>query len=90
VAYPGRPPDHRRCRATANATGERCWRWALRGHWICQKHGGQFEAVRRKAKERDVLRKALPEVEAFYERQLASLRRVAWPEDYRRLDPGGD
>jgi hypothetical protein len=55
MAYPGRPPDHRRCRSL-NHQGVRCWCWSIRGAPVCQKHGGQLPVVKRAAKRRVAMR----------------------------------
>jgi hypothetical protein len=57
LAYPGRPPDHRRCRSL-NHQGERCKCWSIRGAPVCQKHGGQLPVVKRAAKRRLAMRDA--------------------------------
>lgn len=38
-----------RCTVTAKSTGERCKRWAIRGHHVCPKHGGQLPSVKARA-----------------------------------------
>jgi hypothetical protein len=58
VGYPGHPPDHKRCRATAKLTGERCLRYANRGGRVCYLHGGRAPQVQRKARERLAFREA--------------------------------
>jgi hypothetical protein len=77
--YPGRPPDHRRCRAKASRSGERCWRWSIRGARVCATHGGSAPQVRRKARQREALRKGLHLTHEWYEREA---------ERYRRLEEG--
>lgn len=46
------PPDGQRCTATANRTGERCERWAVRGATVCPTHGGRAPQVRAAAQRR--------------------------------------
>ena len=41
--------DDRRCTATANATGERCRRYAIAGGTVCPTHGGSAPQVKRAA-----------------------------------------
>jgi hypothetical protein len=74
--YPGRPPDHRRCRAKANRTGLRCQRWAIRGGLVCATHGGSAPQVKRKAKQREALRKAMHLTSEWYEHEAERYRRL--------------
>jgi len=44
--------DSRQCTATANSTGERCQRAAIKGSNVCYVHGGAAKQVKEKAQER--------------------------------------
>jgi len=44
--------DERRCTATANSTGERCQRAAIKGSNVCYVHGGAAKQVKEKAQDR--------------------------------------
>jgi len=44
--------ESRQCTATANSTGERCQRAAIKGSNVCYVHGGAAKQVKEKAQER--------------------------------------
>jgi len=44
--------EDRQCTATANSTGERCKRAAIKGSNVCYVHGGAASQVKEKAQER--------------------------------------
>ena len=44
--------ESRQCTATANSTGERCERAAIKGGNVCYVHGGAASQVKKKAQER--------------------------------------
>lgn len=48
----GRPDenDPRRCTGhLSDGSGERCWKWAIKGHHVCPDHGGSLKSVKRQA-----------------------------------------
>jgi hypothetical protein len=49
------PPDHARCSAKANRSGQRCRRAAIAGGRVCPSHGGRAPQVKRRAAERVAL-----------------------------------
>lgn len=51
-AAPGSKNDSRRCTATAQGTGERCKRAAIKGGNVCTTHGGAAPQVQKSAKQR--------------------------------------
>lgn len=44
--------ESRQCTATANSTGERCQKYAIKGSNVCAVHGGSAPQVKNKAQER--------------------------------------
>jgi hypothetical protein len=52
------PPEHLRCTAKANRSGNRCRRAAIPGARVCPTHGGRAPAVQRRAAERVALDQA--------------------------------
>lgn len=74
--------DERRCTATANSTGERCKRAALKGSNVCYVHGGAAPQVQEKAQER--LDRMADDVTADMQeviQDLVELYNAAPPED---------
>lgn len=59
---PGGGYQKQRCTATSSQTGERCRKWAVRGHHVCTTHGGLAPQVQAKAEEnlRDQILAAAP------------------------------